>query len=125
MKRFIKHMLLVFAVFVCFCGLIVPRSNTKDAKVVISSDYSTISCDGITYVPIQEDQLPFPASSIICTNASEMIKGTVENENYFLDKFLLTNYVKVKEYAGDKFIYLHTDYDFNESSYYCSLSYKN
>ena len=48
----------------------------------------------------------------------------VENENYFLDKYFFTNYIAVKEYEDEIFIYLHTDYDVNESDYYCSKNYK-
>ena len=59
------------------------------------------------------------------TVAADMIKATVENENYFLNKFFFTNYIVAKEYNGETFIYLHTDYDVNESDFYCSKAYKD
>ena len=107
------------------CILVIPRTNTRSADAVISSDYSTIIYCKNVYVPIQQEQLPFDISEIKTTIANDMIKATVENENYFLDKYFLTNYIAVKEYNGETFIYLHTDYDVNESDYYCSQAYKN
>ena len=105
--------------------LIIPQTNTRNADVVISSNYSTITYRGNVYVPIQPEQLPFDITDIKTTIANDMIKATVEDTNYFLDKYFLTNYIAIKEFNGETFIYLHTDYDVNESDYYCSQTYKN
>lgn len=107
------------------CILIIPQTNTKNADVVISSDYSTITYRGNVYVPIKPEQLPFDIAEIERTVANDMIKATVEDNNYFLDKYFFTNYIFVKEYNGETFIYLHTDYDANDSDYYCSKNIKN
>ena len=107
------------------CILIIPQTNTRNADVVISSDYSTITYRGNVYVPIQPEQLPFDITDIKTTIANDMIKATVEDNNYFLDKYFLTNHIVVKEFNDEIFIYLHTDYDVNESDYYCSQTYKN
>jgi len=78
------------------------------------------------YIPIQTEMLPLEVKrSIDMTTDNDMIKATVENENYFLDKYFFTNYIAIKEYEGEIFIYLHTDYDVNESDYYCSQTYKD
>ena len=115
---------LLFVVLIC--ALVIPRSNTKNAIAVISSDYSTITYKGNVYIPIQTEMLPLEVKrSIDVTTANDMIKATVENENYFLDKCFFTNYIAIKEYEGEIFIYLHTDYDVNESDYYCSQTYKD
>ncbi len=115
---------LLFVVLIC--ALVIPRSNTKNAIAVISSDYSTITYKGNVYIPIQIEMLPLEVKrSIDVTTANDMIKATVENENYFLDKYFFTNYIAIKEYEGEIFIYLHTDYDVNESDYYCSQTYKD
>ena len=115
---------LLFVVLIC--ALVIPRSNTKNAIAVISSDYSTITYKGNVYIPIQTEMLPLEVKrSIDVTTDNDMIKATVENENYFLDKYFFTNYIAIKEYEGEIFIYLHTDYDVNESDYYCSQTYKD
>lgn len=115
---------LLFVVLIC--ALVIPRSNTKNAIAVISSDYSTITYKGNVYIPIQTEMLPLEVKrSIDMTTDNDMIKATVENENYFLDKYFFTNYIAIKEYEGEIFIYLHTDYDVNESDYYCSQTYKD
>lgn len=124
-----KKIAIVFAIailmFVLFiCAIIIPRSDTKNAKVVISSDYSTITYEGKVYVPIELEKLPFEVKNGFFMSRGPGIKATVENENYFLDKCFFTNYIHVKEYDGEKFIYLNTDYDVNESDYYCSQAYK-
>lgn len=115
--------ILIFTLLIC--ALVIPRSNTRNAAVVISSDYSTISYKSEIYIPIQPEELPIEVMELSKTVATDMIKATVENENYFLDKFFFTNYISVKEFNGETFIYLHTDYDVNESDYYCSKAYKD
>jgi len=111
-------LILIASVFV------IPRSNIKNATAVISSDYSTITYEGNVYVPIQLEKLPPEVRNIGMSTANDMIKATVEDEIYFLDKYFFTNYIVVEEYEGETFIYLHTDYDVNESDYYCSKNYK-
>ncbi len=111
-------MILIASVF------IFPRSNIKNATVVISSDYSTITYEGNVYVPTQLEKLPFEVRNIGMSTVNDMIKATVEDENYFLDKYFFTNYIAVEEYEGETFIYLYTDYDVNKSDYYCSKNYK-
>ena len=77
---------LLFVVLIC--ALVIPRSNTKNAIAVISSDYSTITYKGNVYIPIQTEMLPLEVKrSIDMTTDNDMIKATVENENYFLDKY--------------------------------------
>jgi len=109
-------------IVVCLLALILPKSNIENAAVIIAEDYSTITYNGNIYVPIQRGLLP---SGLDFHNNKEWIKATVEGQNYFLDKFFLTNYISVTEYNGEKFIYLNTDYDVNESDYYCLPSYKD
>ena len=122
---YIVWLLVVLIPILLLCILIIPQTNTRNADVVISSDYSTITYRGNVYVPIQPEQLPFDITDIKTTIANDMIKATVEDNNYFLDKYFLTNYIAIKEFNGETFIYLHTDYDVNESDYYCSQTYKN
>ncbi len=120
-----KSLCIGFVIFILLiCALVIPRSNVKNADVVISDDYSTITYNDNVYVPIQFEKFPVEIMDIQTTVASDMIKATVENENYFLDKFFFTNYIAVKEFNGETFIYLHTDYDVNESDFYCSKTYK-
>lgn len=120
-----KRLCIGFVIFILLiCALVIPRSNVKNADVVISDDYSTITYNDNLYVPIQFEKFPVEIMDIQTTVASDMIKATVENENYFLDKFFFTNYIAVKEFKGETFIYLHTDYDVNESDFYCSKAYK-
>ena len=123
-KGYTVCLLVVLIPILILCILIIPQTNTKNADVVISSDYSTITYRGNVYVPIKPEQLPFDIAEIERTVANDMIKATVEDNNYFLDKYFFTNYIFVKEYNGESFIYLHTDYDANDSDYYCSKKYK-
>ena len=104
--------------------IIIPRTDTENAKAVISSDYSTIIYKYNIYVPMSADYLPFDVQEIKSTPFEYRIKATVEDENFFLDK-LLTNYIAVKEYEGMSFIYLYTDYDDNQSDFYCLQDYKD
>lgn len=115
----------VLAAAILLCIIIIPRSNTDSAGAVVSSDYSSITYKGNVYVPIQLEKLPLEVKNIGMISSDDMIKATVENENYFLDKYFFTNYIAVKEYNGEIFIYLETDYDVNESNYYCSQEYKD
>ena len=113
-------------VILILCILVIPQTNTRNVEAVISSNYSTIIYKENVYVPIQLEKLPSEVKEDLrMTTANDMIKATVENENYFLDKYFFTNYIAIKEYNGETFIYLHTDYDVNESDYYCSQAYKN
>lgn len=125
MKKMFKRFVIVALLFMLIaCVFIIPRSNIKSASVVISSDYSTITYEENVYVPLQLEKLPLEVRNIGMSTASDMIKATVEDENYFLDKYFFTNYIVVEECRGETFIYLHTDYDVNESDYYCSKNYK-
>ncbi|MBQ4629794.1 MAG: hypothetical protein IJB70_02260 [Clostridia bacterium] len=114
------------------CALIIPRTDTKNAASVISSDYSTITYNNETYVPVQLTELPPEVVRIISNlhatshpSVIASLKATVENDNYFLDKYFWTNQITVFDIDGEKFIYLNTDYDANESDYYCTKSYYN
>ena len=124
-KGYIVSLLVVLIAILILSILIIPQTDTRNADVVISSDYSTITYRGNVYVPIQPEQIPFDITDIKTTTANDMIKATVEDNNYFLDKYFLTNYIAVKEFDDEIFIYLHTDYDVNESDYYCSQTYKS
>jgi len=99
--------------------VILPKSDTKNALVIIAHDYSTIQYDGQVFVPINPEMLP---NNLDFDASRGFIRATVEGENYWLDKFL-TNYIFVADYEGYKFIYLITDYDVNESDYYCPKIY--
>ncbi len=123
-KAFVNFGTVILILILLVSAIIIPQSNTKKANAVISSDYSTITYKGNVYVPIQLEKLPLKVKNIGMTTLNDMIKATVENENYFLDKYFFTNYIAIKEYEGETFIYLHTDYDVNESDYYCSQTYK-
>ena len=112
----------VLSLVILVLALTLPRSNTNSADAVIASDYSTVTYNKKVYVPIGKEMLPSELDGM--EGDTDMIKATVEGENYFLDKYFLTNLISVREYDGDTFIYLHTDYDDNESNYYCSQSYK-
>ena len=126
MKKVSTGCLIVILILILIlCILIIPRTNTRNVEAVISSDYSTIIYKENVYVPIQLEKLPSEVKDLRMTTANDMIKATVENENYFLDKYFFTNYIAIKEYNGETFIYLHTDYDVNESDYYCLQAYKN
>jgi hypothetical protein len=98
------------------------QTNINNAKVLISNDYSYITYEGTKYVPISFELLP---KNIIFNYKNQPIKANVEGENYFLDKFFFTNYVYFADYNEFTFIYLNTDYDVNESDYYCSIEYKD
>ena len=124
-KVFVGRGIVILILILLICALIIPRSNTRNAEVVISSDYSNITYKDEIYVPIQSEELPFEVMNLKTTVAADMIKATVENENYFLNKFFFTNYIAVKESNGETFLYLHTDYDVNESDFYCSQAYKD
>ena len=123
-KYFIVLGTILLLFFIFTSAILIPRSNINKANAIISPDYSTIKYKGNVYVPIPLEKLPLEARDITLTTTNNMIKATVENENYFLDKYFFTNYIAVKEYDGEIFIYLHTDYDVNESDYYCSKNYK-
>lgn len=127
MKKMITCFVIVALLMILVVGvLIIPRTDINNATVVISSDYSTITYEGNLYVPIQFEKIPLEVKETWMTDAAAnaKIKATVEGENYFLDKYFFTNYIAVEEYEGEVFIYLHTDYDVNESDYYCSKNYK-
>jgi len=117
MKKKIIIIALITAVLLC---LVLPKSNIEKSDVYITKDYSTIYYYGEVYVPIQHELLPenldFPYY--------DGIDADVEGANFFLDKFFFTNYIYHTERNGEKFIDLHTDYDRNESDYYCLPSYK-
>ncbi len=123
-KYFIVLGTILLLIFIFTSAILIPRSDINKANAIISSDYSTIKYKGNVYVPIPLEKLPLEARDITLTTTNNMIKATVENENYFLDKYFFTNYIAVEEYDGEIFIYLHTDYDVNESDYYCSKNYK-
>ena len=107
------------------CALIIPRANIETAKAVISEDYSEITYNGNKYVPVEQKYLPLEIKNTISQTPSyDMINATVENCNYFIDKFS-TNSIAIKESDGETFIYLNTDFDENESDYYCSKTYKD
>lgn len=94
-----KHFVVSGTVIVIFIllvsAILIPRSNTKNANAVISSDYSSIEYKGNVYVPIQLEKIPLEVRDFGMPTANDMIKATVENENYFLDKYFLTNYIAV------------------------------
>ena len=123
-KYFIVLGTILLLIFIFTSAILIPRSNINKANAIISPDYSTIKYKGNVYVPISLEKIPLEVRNITMTTTNNMIKATVENENYFLDKYFFTNYIAVKEYDGEIFIYLHTDYDVNESDYYCSKNYK-
>ena len=124
-KEYVGCFLAILIPILLISILIVPRSNTRNAEAVISSDYSTITYKNKLYVPIEFGDLPATvAKSFLNWNGDDTIKATVEKENYFLDKYFFTNQLVVKDLEGETFIYLNTDYDVNESDYYCTLSYK-
>ena len=124
-KVFIGLLMPILILIIFLCVLIIPRSDIKNAKAVISSDYSSISYDGKTYVPIDVNDLPAEVKNEFNNwNGEDAIKATVEKENYFLDKYFLTNQLIVREFDGETFLYLNTDYDVNESDYYCTVEYK-
>ncbi len=76
-------------------------------------------------MPIDFDDLPADvAREFLNWSGEETIKATVEMENYFLDKYFLINQLVLRDFKGETFIYLNTDYDVNESDYYCTISYK-
>jgi len=131
-KNVIVSLMVIMLPVLLVCALIIPQSNTRNAVAVISSDYSTIAYNEETYVPVQLDELPPEVVRIIsglyATSHSSVIasiKATVENDNYFLDKFFWTNQITVFDIDGEMFIYLNTDYDVNESDYYCTRSYRD
>ncbi len=110
----------VLSIIIIPLMLILPRSCTWNAPVIIANDYSIIKYNGEIYIPIQSEMIPKELDFFSNNNS---IKATVEGENYFLDKFFLTNLIYVKNYNGYTFLYLNTDYDINESDYYCQKSY--
>ena len=124
-KEYVGCLLAILIPILFISILIVPRSNTRNAEAVISSDYSTITYKNKLYVPIEFGDLPATvAKSFLNWSGDDTIKATVEKENYFLDKYFFTNQLVVKDFEGETFIYLNTDYDVNESDYYCTPSYK-
>ena len=123
-KYFIVLGTILLLIFIFTSAILIPRSDINKANAIISSDYSTIKYKGNVYVPISLEKIPLEVRNITMMTTNNMIKATVENENYFLDKYFFTNYIAVEEYDGEIFIYLHTDYDVNESDYYCSKNYK-
>ena len=124
-KEYVGCLLAILIPILFISILIVPRSNTRNAEAVISSDYSTITYKNKLYVPIEFGDLPATvAKSFLNCSGDDTIKATVEKENYFLDKYFFTNQLVVKDFEGETFIYLNTDYDVNESDYYCTPSYK-
>lgn len=108
------------------CILIIPQTNTRNADAVISRDYSIITYNDEIYVPIDVDALPKEVAKEFYFNWAdkEKVEATVELSNYFLDKFL-TNQLYLIEFEGETFIYLNTDYDVNESDYYCTKRYND
>lgn len=124
-KGYIGFWILLFIPILILCAIIFPRSNTKKANAVISSDYSTITYKNKVYVPINLGDLPAEvARDFSVWSGEDAIEATVEKENYFLDKYFFTNQFAVKELDGETFIHINTDYDINESDYYCTMSYK-
>lgn len=124
-RKYVGCLLAILIPILLTSILIIPRSNTRNAEAVISSDYSIITYKNIIYVPVEFGDLPADvAKSFLNWRGEETIKATVEKENYFLDKFFLTNQIVVQDFGGETFIYLNTDYDVNESDYYCTVSYK-
>jgi len=119
MKK-IKNYAIILVIVVLFVAIF-AKSNVKNAEAVIAKDYSTITYEGEVYVPVQRDFLP---EQLKFSDNNDWIEATVEGQNYFLDKYFFTDYICVVEYDGEKFIYLSTDYDKNESNYYCLPSYK-
>ena len=82
-KGYIVCLLVVLIPILILCILTIPQTNTRNADVVISFDYSTITYRGNVYVPIQPEQLPFDITDIKTTIANDMIKATVEDNNFF------------------------------------------
>ncbi len=96
-----------------------------NAEAFITSDYSKITYDGDVYVPISLGDLPqeLKQGSYFKDN-NEWIDATVKNPIGFMFSNFLTDQIIVEEYKGNKFIYLNTDDDNNESDYYCTVEYK-
>lgn len=120
-----KMYYIIYICLVCltiFSFLILMRTNVDNSKVIISHNYSYIIFEGKTYVPIPLELLP---ENIGFNDTSNLIKATVMDENYFLDKFFFTNYISLTKYNGLTFLHLITDYDINESDYYCLPEFKN
>ena len=82
-KGYTVCLLVVLIPILILCILIIPRTNTRNVEAVISSDYSTIIYKENVYVPIQLEKLPSEVKDLRMTTANDMIKATVENENYF------------------------------------------
>jgi len=119
--RILKTFSIVALLTLVFFILISTKSNIEKSDVFISKDYSMISYYGEIFVPIAEELLPY---DLAFPYEMAGINADVEGENWFLDNFFFTDYVFYKEHNGEKFIFLNTDYDVNESDYYCLPSYK-
>ena len=65
MKKIVVLVSKIALVIIFSLVLILPKSNIKNAEVVISKDYSTITYDGNIYVPIQKELLPLNTLSCI------------------------------------------------------------